>query len=107
VKAALPVKHSQTEIGAGSMKNIIDYAIEESDTFENRKFNAADSLVLSQLAYLRFDKFVPGLFDTATPVSIKEIASKENLDMLFVIHGTVKTTGVYSLRWRTVQGFVT
>ncbi|NPV89667.1 MAG: DUF2974 domain-containing protein [Firmicutes bacterium] len=65
------------------MKNIIDYAIEESDTFKNRKFNAADSLVLSQLAYLRFDKFVPGLFDTATPVSIKEIASKENLDMLF------------------------
>jgi hypothetical protein len=65
------------------MKNIIDYAIEENDTFKNRKFNAADSLVLSQLAYLRFDKFVPGLFDTATPVSIKEIASKENLDMLF------------------------
>lgn len=65
------------------MKNIIDYAIGESDTFKNRKFNAADSLVLSQLAYLRFDKFVPGLFDIATPVSIKEIASKENLDMLF------------------------
>jgi len=65
------------------MKNIIDYTIEESDTFKNRKFNAVDSLVLSQLAYLRFDRFVPGLSDTAMPVSIKEIASRENLDMLF------------------------
>lgn len=65
------------------MKNIIDYTIEENDTFKNRKFNAANSLVLSQLAYLRFDKFVPGLSDTAMPVSIKEIASKENLDTLF------------------------
>ncbi|PHJ38649.1 hypothetical protein P378_08960 [Desulforamulus profundi] len=76
-------KTFQTEIGAGSLKNIIDYTIEENDTFKNRKFNAVDSLVLSQLAYLRFDKFVPGLSDTAMPVSIKEIASKENLDMLF------------------------
>lgn len=65
------------------MKNIIDYAIEENDTFKNRKFNAVDSLVLSQLAYLRFDRFVPGLSDTAIPVSIIEIASRENLDMLF------------------------
>lgn len=65
------------------MKNIINYTIEESDTFRNKKFNAVDSLVLSQLAYLRFDRFVPGLSDTAIPVSIKEIASRENLDILF------------------------
>ncbi len=75
-------KTFQTEIGAGSLKNIIDYTIEENDTFKNRKFNAVDSLVLSQLAYLHFDGFVPGL-DSATPVSIKEIANMGNVDTLF------------------------
>jgi len=65
------------------MKNIISYVMDEDYNFENKKFNAVDSLVLSQLAYLHFDGFVSGLSDTATPVSIRKIVNKENLDALF------------------------
>jgi len=65
------------------MKNIIDYAAEESSDFQQRKFNAVDSLVLSQFAYIHFDGFVPGLSDMAGPVSIAELAQRENLDSLF------------------------
>ena len=65
------------------MKNIIHYAIEESDTFRNRKFNAVDSLILSKLAYLNFDGFVSGISDAIMPVRIKDIANMENVDTLF------------------------
>ena len=65
------------------MKNMINYVMEEDCSFENRKFNAVDSLVLSQLAYLNFDDVVPGLSNVATPITIREIAVMENLDRLF------------------------
>lgn len=65
------------------MKNIIDYATETKDTFENRPFNAVDSLILSKLAYLNFDGFVAGISDAVIPISIKEIANMENVDTLF------------------------
>lgn len=65
------------------MKNMIDYVTEENRSFESRKFNAVDSLVLSQLAYLNFDGIVSGLSDAATPMAIKEIAAMENPDRLF------------------------
>jgi len=67
------------------MKNMIDYAAEESDNFQSKEFNVVDSLVLSQFAYLHFDGLVPGISDTAKPVSIEEIARRENLDTMF--HG--------------------
>jgi len=69
--------------GGNGMKNIIDYAAEESSSFQTKEFNTVDSLVLSQLAYLHFDGFVPGISDTAEPVSIAEVARKENRDTLF------------------------
>lgn len=62
---------------------MINYVMEEDCSFESRKFNAVDSLVLSQLAYLNFDDIVPGLSDVATPITIKEIAVMENPDRLF------------------------
>jgi hypothetical protein len=58
------------------MRNIVDYAKEIEDTFKNRPFNTVDSLVLSQLAYLNFDGIVPGLSDTASPLSIPEVVVK-------------------------------
>jgi len=65
------------------MKNIISYAAEQSDSFREKPLNAVDSLVLSQLSYLHFDGFVPGISDTAEAVSIAEIARKENTGTLF------------------------
>ena len=77
------VQAFRNKIGANNMKNIINYVMEEDCSFESRKFNAVDSLVLSQLAYLNFDDIVPGLSDVATPITIKEIAVMENPDRLF------------------------
>ena len=65
------------------MKNIIDYAKEIEDTFKDRQFNAVDSLILSQLAYLYYDGVVPSLSDISSPVSIQEVAAIENPDTLY------------------------
>ena len=64
------------------MKNIISYAAKAKDTFQNREFNAVDSLVLSQLAYLHFDEAVPGISDTGKSISIEGISSEENIYLL-------------------------
>jgi len=69
------------------MKNVIDYVAEASDNFQDKEFNVVDSLILSQLAYLKFDGLVPSMSDAAKPVSIEEIAYKQNLDKLF--HGLI------------------
>jgi len=72
------------------MKNIIDYANEATDTFENRPFNTVDSLVLSQLAYLNFDGVVPGLGDSSSPLPIHE-AVVENSNSLYQYVGGSKS----------------
>lgn len=41
------------------MENIIDYIRHTNETFEEKKWNDVDSLVLCQLAYLKFDGLVP------------------------------------------------
>lgn len=42
------------------MENIIDYIRYTNETFEEKKWNEVDSLVLCQLSYLKFDGLVPG-----------------------------------------------
>ena len=42
------------------MENIIDYIRHTNETFEEKKWNEVDSLVLCQLSYLKFDGLVPG-----------------------------------------------
>ena len=64
-------------------KNIINYVIEAKESFREKGFNAVDSLVLSQFAYLRFDELVPGLSVVEKPVKIGELAQKEGLDKLY------------------------
>lgn len=49
------------------MKNIIDYAENSMETFEERVFSTADSVILSWLAYFRF------------PMSIKELSTWKGL----------------------------
>ena len=65
------------------MKNIIDYVMDEERPFKNRKFSPVDSLVLSQMAYLKFDGIVPSLLNTVSTVPIREIATMEDLNILF------------------------
>lgn len=54
--------------------NIIDYVHKYGElTFHEEPFNEVDSLVLCQLAYLDFGKYVPGLDKRNAPVTIKSI----------------------------------
>lgn len=66
------------------MKNMIDYVLSEKRTFEEKAFSVVDSLVLSQMAYIKFDKFVTGLSDTLLAVPVCEIASREDVNNLFI-----------------------
>lgn len=65
------------------MRNIIDYVETEKTPFSGRAFGGADSLVLSQLAYLHFDGFVPDIADRSASVTLPYIASKENMKELY------------------------
>lgn len=86
------------------MKNIINYVLETNRSFKREKFNAVDSLVLSQLAYLNFDGLLPGLWDSASPVSIQEVIAMKNLDVVFQ-DDAGKGTGSCFLPLQTACGF--
>ncbi|MFA5536587.1 MAG: DUF2974 domain-containing protein [Bacillota bacterium] len=64
-------------------KNIINYVAEANDSFKDREFNGVDSLILSQLAYLHYDDFVPGLSADSKPVSIRQLKNKDGIDRVF------------------------
>ena len=64
------------------MKNIVDYAMEADHSLESSEFNAVDSLVLSKLAYLNFEGFVPGTADGAS-TPIRGILEAPDSDRLF------------------------
>ncbi len=57
--------------------NLVDYAQTTLDDLSAKPFNAVDSLILSQLAYLRFAEIVPGLADPSTSVRIAELLKAE------------------------------
>lgn len=57
--------------------NVIDYVTEYGDCpFAEQDFGDVDSLALCQLAYLKFDGFVPGVREYAPWVTLWEIAKK-------------------------------
>lgn len=65
------------------MENIIDYVKEwgQYSLFE-KSFNEVDSLVLCQLVYLHYGKFVPGLEGRSVPVSVQEIYAQPDRDRI-------------------------
>lgn len=65
------------------MENIIDYVKEwgRYSLFE-KPFNEVDSLVLCQLVYLHYGKFVPGLDRRSNPVSVQEIYEHPDRDRI-------------------------
>jgi hypothetical protein len=59
------------------MANIIDYVKEYGHhIFHEKTFNPVDSLVLSQLAYIKFGGIVPGIQEHHPYISLKEISDK-------------------------------
>jgi len=57
--------------------SIIDYAENQMERFDTAKFNPADSLVLSQFAYIYFNDVVPGLDDQNASVRIADLLKAE------------------------------
>ena len=70
------------------MKNIIGYVETEMSTLAAKKFNAVDSLVLSQLSYMRFEDIVPPLSRASKPVRIGNLLRAEKFASMFRGHST-------------------
>ena len=62
------------------MGNILDYAREVTESFEEKPFGEVDSLILSQLSYLDYSGFVPSTLDA--PVLLSELASEDKIAAL-------------------------
>lgn len=73
------------------MGNMIDYVKEIGKiSFEKKPFGPVDSLILSELAYFKFDGIVPGITDAGISedqdkdgITIKEISHIREIDSLF------------------------
>lgn len=66
------------------MGTILDYLREYGDySFEEKPFSDVDSLVVSQLSYLKFDGIVPKPGEECAPVSLSEIAAHADYDHLY------------------------
>lgn len=66
------------------MGTILDYLREYGDySLEEKPFDDVDSLVISQLSYLKFDGIVPGPEETCGPVSLAQIAAHSDYDRLY------------------------
>lgn len=66
------------------MGTILDYLREYGDySLTEKPFGDVDSLVLSQLSYLKFDGIVPGPEETRAPVSLRKIAAHADYDHLY------------------------
>lgn len=65
------------------MENIIDYARSWGRySFKDIPLNEVDSLILCQLSYLNYEKFVPGLDRRNAPVSIQSIYEHPDRDRI-------------------------
>lgn len=65
------------------MANIIDYVEKYGKyTFTEQPLNEVDSLVLCQMVYLNYEKFVPGLEEGSIPVSIQSIYAHPKRDKI-------------------------
>ena len=63
---------------------IIDYVKEYGDrTWEEFSMNDVDSLVLCQLAYLKFDGLVPGIRENKASVTLKDISIHADYEKLY------------------------
>lgn len=73
----------EREKKGGLMDNIIDYVKKYgNETFSEKPLNEVDSLVLCQLVYLHYEKFVPGVEKRNVPVSIQSIYKNPERDRI-------------------------
>ena len=68
----------------GGMGTVLDYLEEYgSYTFREKPINEVDSLALCQLSYLKFDGFVPGVYENCASVTLKSLLEHEDYEKLF------------------------
>lgn len=66
------------------MKSIIDYIYNYGDnSIEEMPLNEVDSLILSQLSYLKYDGIVPAINEKLPFVTLPEVKENDNFDALF------------------------
>lgn len=66
------------------MKSIIDYIKKYGDkTIDEMPFNEVDSLILSQISYLKFDNILPGPTDNVPGVEMAKIPEHECYEELY------------------------
>ena len=65
------------------MGNILTYVQTELRLFSERPFSAVDSLVLAELAYVRFDGVVPGFQRLRRGVRLRDLYKAELMGVLF------------------------
>ena len=66
------------------MDTILEYIERYSDcTFEEMPFNDVDSLILCQLAYLKFDGIVPSVNSLEDSVVLKDLPQMEGYERIF------------------------
>lgn len=65
------------------MENIIEYVRKRGgQSFEEKQINEVDSLILCQLSYLNYERFVPGMEKRSLPVSIQSIYQHPDRDRI-------------------------
>lgn len=69
--------------GGYKMRNMVDYTENEMNRLEKKALNPVDSLILSQLSYMRFQSMIPALTDRAESVKIRDLLQAEHFDTLF------------------------
>lgn len=65
------------------MRNIIDYVENEFYTFNEKKFNTVDSLILSQVTNFLYDDLVGDLYSLKPPVYCKDLLKAEYFEKMF------------------------
>lgn len=65
------------------MRNIIDYVENEFYTFNEKKFNTVDSLILSQVTNFLYDDLVGDLYSLKPPVYFKDLLKAEYFEKMF------------------------
>ena len=81
------------------MKKIVKYVDTEMNGMAAKKFNAVDSLVLSQLSYVHFDQMVAPLSRGSKTVRLADLLRAE---MRFAFHRFLNST-LYDDACRTMQ----
>lgn len=64
------------------MENIIEYIENNLKTFDTKEFNVIDSLILSELSYIKLEHIVPSISNRKAPVKIGELLKAELFPMM-------------------------